>query len=103
MCPAELHGIDLESIKACAHGGVILAKLASFGLVLDLEHSEPKGATRYHDWPKNKNSALREMFLKIARVLLHQEILVVRNVLGKRGARRDELEEVMSFVHAEAF
>ncbi len=99
MCAAELHGVDLESIKACKHGRIVLAKLAGFGLVLDLKHGEPEGATRYHDWTKNKNSALGEVLLEVARVLLHQLILVVRNILRERGARRDELEEVMSFAH----
>ena len=75
--------------------------MAGFGLVGDFEDGQTEGSVLGHHRAVQENSAGRELLSKVEGMLLHQEYLLIGDVLGKGGARGNQLEEVMLFVHGE--
>lgn len=91
--------MEFESVKPRSHRRVVLPELPSFSLIVYFEYGNAKRPIPCHDRAVQENSASGEVLLKVERMLIHQEPLLIRYVLGKGGSWGNQREEVMLFAH----
>ena len=79
--------------------GVILAELAGLSLVRNLLDSQTESSSRRHHWTMEKKFARVKLLFEIRAMLVHQDFLFVGHVVRKGRPGRNELEEIMLFIH----
>ena len=98
-CSGYAHWVNLKFVQPCCHRWITFAETSSLGFTFHFQNREPEGSTSCQYRTVEKKPACVEVLLKIAPVLVDQAPLLVRHVVWKRGARRDQLEEVVLFGH----
>jgi hypothetical protein len=98
-CGRNVHGMNLKPVQSSSYRRVTFSKLPSLLLADDFENGEPESATTCHDWAVKQKLASSEMLLKTATMLVHYAPLVAVHIVRERGARGDQLVEVVLFGH----
>ena len=88
------------TVQPAANRWIVFAELPGLSLVCDLQHRQTESPARRHHGTIDKNLPRIELLLKIGAVLVHQDSLFVGDVLRKSRPGRNQLKEVMLFLHS---
>jgi putative FmdB family regulatory protein len=91
--------MKLEAIQPASYGGIAFGKLASLGFARDFEDAQPESSTRCHNGAVEKKPARCKVLFEIARMLVHHAPFLHGDILGKRGAGRNEFEVIVLLGH----